>query len=149
MLLDVVNDPLGLAQFVTQHRGENAISYLLAIEGISIDEWKAAKALLADVVQSNRHTKEGYIKDVVNCFINNDIETRYLVANLALCPGFQREALELATYSAGTLHAVKYIAKNIVANSEKQCVETRSEGSVSNLEKSTSNCKDLLRSRRQ
>ena len=42
-MTDAVNDALGLAQFLVQHRGEEATLYLLAIEGISIDKWRAAK----------------------------------------------------------------------------------------------------------
>ena len=45
-MTDAVNDSLGLAHFLTHHRGEEATLDLLAIEGISIDEWRASKELL-------------------------------------------------------------------------------------------------------
>ena len=78
---DVVNDALGLAQFLCQHKGEEAVSYLLAIEEITLIEWKLAKELLSEATQINRQTKEGNIKDIVSVFVNKDINTWYLVAN--------------------------------------------------------------------
>ena len=119
---DVVNDALGLAQFLTKHRGEEAVEYLLAIENLKFLEWKEAKELLPIDNKINRQTKEGHIRDIVSCFVNNDIEKRYLVANLALCPGFQLEALQLISYTAGTFYAVKKVADKIVKHSEKQRV---------------------------
>ena len=122
-----VNNALGLAQYLTQHRGVEAVSYLLAIENLSLDDWKVAKEKLAAAVQTNRHHKEGHIKDIVNCFVNNVINTRYLVENLALVPGFQPKALELVSYTAGTLCAVRHFADRIVAQSDKQGESTSSQ----------------------
>ena len=114
-MTDVINDCLGISQFITQHLGEEATAYLLAIQDITSKDWKAAKALLLGSTQTNRLTKEGHIKDIVSYFVNNDVPTRYLVANLSLCPGFQKSALELASYTAGTLYAVKHISNSITS----------------------------------
>ena len=87
---DIVSDVLGIAQFLTKSRGEEAISYLLAIERLTLENWKEGKELLPlpGAQQRNRTTKEGYIKDIVSYFVDTPTETRYLVADLAICPGF-------------------------------------------------------------
>ena len=129
---DIVCDALGIAQFLTKSRGEEAINYLLAIERLTFENWKEGKELLPlpPAQQRNRHTKEGYIKDIVTYFIDNPTENRYLVADLAICPGFQPHALELISYSAGTLHAVKHLANNIANNSNTSKVIDTSPASI-------------------
>ena len=64
-MTDVINDCLGISQFITQHLGEEATAYLLAIQDITSKDWKVAKALLLGSIQTNRLTKEGHIKDIV------------------------------------------------------------------------------------
>ena len=120
-MLDVVNDALGLAQYITQHLDqEEATLYLVAIEGLSVADWKKAKENLPEVVSSNRQTKEATIKDIVSVFSSKSVTTRYLIANLGLLPGLQPAALALASYTASTLRAVKCVAEGISDHSKKQ-----------------------------
>ena len=109
-MVDVVNDALGLTQYICQHLNENqAVVYLQAINGLSKEDWKRkeAKNYIDIVDKTARYTKEGNIRDIVQVFINNHIETRFLVANLALCPGFQKPCLELFSYTASSIKALQ------------------------------------------
>ena len=93
---DFVNDALGIAQFICQHLDEiQAVSYLLTIQELSIDDWIEAKSLLPGVNKTNRRTKENNISDVVDFFKNSTVEVRYLVANLTLCPGWHPACLNI------------------------------------------------------
>ena len=127
---DVVNDALGLAQFITKSLNETeAVQFLCSIQSIALEEWKSAKLLLPEAVEVSgrtRTTKEATVKDICSAFYNENITTRFLVANLSLVPGFQAEAIQLASYTAQTLHAVKIIASNIapvntIANTANNC----------------------------
>ena len=84
---DVVNDCLGLAQYLTQHLGREATDYLLTIP-LSTDEWKEAKGILLQQAAPksklpSRHTKEGAIRDCVEIFVDSQPTDRFLVANLS------------------------------------------------------------------
>ena len=46
-------------------------------------------------------------------FLSEKVETKFVVEDLAICPGFQKEALELATYIAATIHTVTTISSRI------------------------------------
>ena len=46
-------------------------------------------------------------------FLSEKVETKFVVEDLAICPGFQKEALELATYTAATIHTVTTILSRI------------------------------------
>ena len=114
-MTDKVNDALGLTQFITKHLGEDqAVSYLQAIEGLATQDWKEAKDLLATVNKTKRHSKEGNIRDIVQVFINEVVETSFLVRNLALCPGFQIKAIETVSYTAATLEAIHSVSLRMV-----------------------------------
>ena len=114
-MTDKVNDALGLTQFITKHLGEDqAVSYLQAIEGLTIQDWKEAKDLLTTVNKTKRHSKEGNIRDIVQVFINEVVETSFLVRNLALCPGFQIKAIETVSYTAATLEAIHSVSLRMV-----------------------------------
>ena len=98
-MTDVISDPLGLAQYICQHLSENqAVDYLVAIDGLDKQAWKEAKPLLEGVDKTARHTKEGLIRDICVYFQNYEVEDRFLVANLSLLPGLQRPCLQLASY---------------------------------------------------
>ena len=126
---DVVNDALSLAQFITNGRSEEqAIAYLQAIEGITIDDWKSAKQDLPTADKTNRQTKEGHIKDIVSVFKNEDIGTTFCMRNLSFCPGFSREAIELVFYSSATVHCIKKISSNII---ERERIEKNPSRSTS------------------
>ena len=118
-MTDIVNDCLGLAQFLTQSLTvEQATAYLLTIEGLSLSDWKAAKALLPETAgTSNRTTVELTIKDIVVAFKNFDITTSFLVKNLGLIPGFQQESLALTSYIASSLWAVKHVSTSLLHQS--------------------------------
>ena len=81
-MTDVINDTLGLAQFLTGHLGANATQYLVGVTEIGIDEWKLAKEVLSTecprLKTINRTTKELTIKDIVTTFIEFDIEKSFL-----------------------------------------------------------------------
>lgn len=105
---DVVNNALGLAQFISSGRSEEfAVAYLQSIEGLSITDWREAKAILTTADQTNRRTKEATIADIVYTLKNESIQTNYLVRDLSLCPGLSKGALELIEYSAATLFSVR------------------------------------------
>lgn len=112
----VVNDALGLAQFITQHMNEaRAVAYLASIDALTLEHWRFAKSLVSQADKTKRHSKENSIKDIVVVFQNNDIETKYLVGNLSLCAGFQSEFLKLANYTASSVEAAKAISLRITA----------------------------------
>ena len=105
---DVVNIALGLAQYITNCMNEEqAVSYLLAVESLTLQDWKGAKLLLPGADLTNRQTREGTVKDIVNCFINENIEDDYLVKDLSILPGLSRPALELISYNLATLYAIR------------------------------------------
>ena len=105
-MTEVINDALGLTQYLTKHLEENqAVSYLLAIQGLDIEACRSAKELLPGVVNTNRQWKEGHIKDCVNVFCNTEVKTTFLVRNLSLIPGFDRTNLHLATFIAAAARA--------------------------------------------
>lgn len=106
----IVNDALGLAQFLCQNLNENqAVVYLQAIDGLSKDNWKEAKTFLDTVDKTARHTKEGNIRDIVQVFKNTDITDRFVVANLSLVPGFQTACLELYSYVQSSVQALQTV----------------------------------------
>lgn len=114
----ILNDALGIAQFLAKVRGEQAVPYLLAIETLTLDNWKAAKSELQ--LSQGHTTKEGYINAIVTHFVNtSNVENHYVVGNLGILPGLQPSALELITYTAGTLHAVTRVANHIVVDQNK------------------------------
>ena len=105
---DIVNDCLGIAQFITNGRSEQqATAYLQTIEGLSIEDWRSCKSLLPGVDRTNRHTKESHIRDVVTYLKNEDIDDHFCVRDLSLFPGFQKSALELVDYLSATLYSVQ------------------------------------------
>lgn len=112
----VVNDALGLAQYITQHLDENrSVAYLSSINALTLEDWNFAKTLVKTKDKSQRRCKEASIRDIVFVFRNEDTETKYLVANLGLCAGFQTEFLALANYTASSIEAAKSIASQITA----------------------------------
>ena len=118
---DVVNDALGMAQFVTTHLSENkAVSYLLAIEGISFEQWKTAKDLLPNADRTARQTKEKTIKDIVQVFQSEETNIRYWIDNYTLIPGFQIQALELASFAAASLYSVSTVSSRIIEEAQKE-----------------------------
>lgn len=116
----VPNDCLGLAQFLTQSlSADEAVFYLLSIDGLKLNDWKAAKLLLPHTsTLPNRTTLELTIKDIVVAFKSFDIETSYLVKNLALLPGFQPESLALTSYISSSMWAVKRVSNSVVQQRE-------------------------------
>lgn len=124
-MTDVINDALGLAQFLTGHLGADATQYLVGVTEIGTDEWKIAKEVLSTecprLKSINRTTKELTIKDIVTAFIESDIENAYIVRNLSLCPGFSAEAIELTkSYISSSLYAIKHVATTIIENSKSE-----------------------------
>ena len=105
---DVVNNALGLAQYICCGRSEDfAVAYLQSIERLSHVDWKEAKSLLVAADQTNRRTKEATIADIVYTLKNEPVTTDYLVKDLSLCPGLSKEALELVDFSVATLFSVR------------------------------------------
>ena len=113
---EIVNDALAITQHVTQFlEDQDAVSYLLAIEKLSIDDWKSCKVHLEveGVCPSNRTWKEGHIQDVVDVFRRGEVKTTFLLRDLSLCPGFDKLAFEFAaSFHASTLYSVSHIAKH-------------------------------------
>ena len=100
----VVNDALGLAQYITQHLDENrSVAYLSSINALSLEDGNSAKSLVKTKDRSQRRCKEASIRDIVCLFCNEDTEIKYLVANFGLCAGFQTEFLALANYTASII----------------------------------------------
>lgn len=110
---DVVNDALALTYYLRQHLSiDETVQYLLAIERLTIEHWRAARDAFLGV-GNNRTTKESYCKDIATAFSNYTGDTRFLFADLSLLPGLQKEALELVSYMCSSLHAVKSVSSNI------------------------------------
>ena len=111
-VVEIVNDALAIAQHVTKFLEDNAaVSYLQAIEKLSLEDWKGCKVHLDGVNRSNRSWKEGHIRDVVEIFCNSDIKTVFLLRDLSLCPGFSQLAVELGSYQASTLYTVSHVSR--------------------------------------
>lgn len=118
----VVNDGLGLAQFLTKHLDSvEAVSYLTAIEDITLEQWKISKNLLPGTSLSNFNTKEGYIKNIVSVLCESEIETQFVVGNLAVCPGFSLQALQFTnSYIAATLHCINTVTTCITQQATRE-----------------------------
>ena len=109
---EVVNDALAIAQHITKFLEDNqAVSYLQAIEKLSIEDWKNCKVLLPSVNRLNRTWKEGHIRDIVEVFRNEEVKTSFLLRDLSLCPGFDRQAVELASFQASTIHCISHVSR--------------------------------------
>lgn len=113
----IVNDCLGLAQFLTQHLDEKlAVRYLCSITELSLEQWKESKRYLHGVDTTNRQTVEHNVRDIVRVFYNpvpENLEVEYLVRNLGLCPGFQSYALNFASYTQSSLVGAKDVASRL------------------------------------
>ena len=114
MVNEVVNTALGLAQYITGALNEvQAVSYLLAVESLTLEHWSTSKLLLPGVSETNRRSKEKTIEDIVHVLKNNvDGIPTYLVGDLSVLPGLSPSAIELVTYSAASMHAVSTLVKN-------------------------------------
>ena len=110
-----VNNALALTQHITQTLEPDAATcYLLAVEALSIDDWREARDLLisTDHNSRNRQTKEAFIKDIVNAFGSQVVDTKYLIGDLSILPGLSRSAVELASYTSSIVYAVKQITRH-------------------------------------
>ena len=112
---DVVNNALALAQFICEGRSEEqAVTFLLALEGLSIDCWRVAKRELSIDDTTNHRTKEGFIKQIVNFLKNDDkSDINYCLKDLSLCPGFSKESIELVFFSSATVNCIRTVSANI------------------------------------
>ena len=109
----VVNNALGLAQYITSCMNEEqALSYLLAVEPLTLQGWKTSRALLTDANITNRQTKEKFIEDIIYVFKNTPPEDDYLVKDLSILPGLSRFALQLISYSNANLYAIDIALKS-------------------------------------
>ena len=84
---EVVNNALAIAQHITKYlEDDHAVSYLQAIEKLSIDDWKSCKVHLEaeGVNKANRTWKEGHIRDVVEVFRSVEVKTSFLLRDLSL-----------------------------------------------------------------
>ena len=105
--MTVVNDALGIAQYICGCMNEEqAVVYLLAIERLTLQDWKTAKLLLENADPTNRQTREGTLKDIVNYFQNIAVEEEYLVKDLSILPGLSKPALELVSFNQSMLYAI-------------------------------------------
>ena len=120
-MTDVKNDCLALAQFITQSLSESqSISYLQAIEGLDIKQWKESKRHLPGVDPTSRHTKEGTIRDIVQVFKSDEVLDNYILTNLKLCPGFSDSCIQLVSFHLSSLQATFEISSRISnAHNEK------------------------------
>lgn len=120
MVKTVVNNALGLAQYIAASLTESqSVSYLLAVEGLTIEHWAECKQYLTNVNTTNRQTKERTIEDVVVCLKNGgDGDNKFLVEDLSLLPGLSKIALELITYSKACMHGVAAVLKNSRLNEQ-------------------------------
>ena len=121
-MVNIVNNALGLAQYIAASLNETqSVSYLLAVEGLTIDDWAECKQYLADINTTNRKTKERIIEDVVVCLKNGgDEDTKFLVDDLSLLPGLSKTALELITYSQACMHGVTTVLKTSRLNKQRE-----------------------------
>ena len=110
----IVNDCLGLTQFLTQHLDERqAIRYLCSITQLTLEQWKDSKQDLPGVDLTNRHTIEANVKDSLRVFYNDNVTTNFLVRNLGLCPGFQEFAIVSACYTQATFIGASHVASRL------------------------------------
>lgn len=118
---EVINSALGLAQYISGCMSEEqAIAYLLAVESISLQDWKAGKQLLANADPTNRQNREGTIKDIVKCFQNDPTVDSYIVKDLSILPGLSKPALELVSYHLSTLYAITTITRRHIETEEER-----------------------------
>ena len=111
---EIVSDPLAIAQHVTKYLEESsAVQYLLAIERLDLESWKAAKDDLPGVNRANRQWKEGHIRDIVNVFCNQEVNISFLLRDLALLPGCDRNSIELASFISSAMYSVQTISTSI------------------------------------
>ena len=140
--MTVVNDCLGISQYVSGSMNEDqAISYLLAIEKLTLQDWKTAKLLLAKAEPTNRQTREATVRDVVNYFKNELVEEEYLVKDLSILPGLSKQALELISFNLSTLYAINLSRQQHIQPSS----ETRPAGSSRTDAQGTLNLLDNTR----
>lgn len=124
---DVVNDALALAQFITNGRSEEqAVTYLLAIEKLSIESWRLAKRELPIEDTTNHRTKEGFIKQIVSYMCNTEFDTNYCLKDLSLCPGFSKEALQLVFYNSAAFHCVQTVSSTIAQQAAERTPDASS-----------------------
>ena len=122
---DVVNDCLGLTQYLTQQLGREATDHLLTFVSLSIEQWKEAKSLLPQAIGTpNRSTKEATIRDCVEIFVDSKPEDEYLIRNLGLLPGLQPESLALIDHTVKTLYAVKQATASVLKVIEARHADT-------------------------
>ena len=135
---DVVNDCLGLTQYLTQQLGREATDYLLTFASLSAEDWKVAKSLLLEAVGlPNRSTKEATICDCVEIFVDSKPKDKYLVGNLGLLPGLQPESLKLIDHTVKTLYAVKYTTDSVLKVIEVRRADTHCDYSSLNASSTT------------
>ena len=119
----VINDALGITQFITQTLGiDEATTYLIAIEDLTIDDWRTAAKVLPLPGSSDRRTKEAFVKAIVTVFINTDIAEQYVVGNLAILPGLNAECVKLGSYMLSQTWALKRL--NNIAAAQASAVYT-------------------------
>lgn len=108
----VLNDALGITQYISGHLGvEEATTYLLAIEELSLEIWRSANRALPIPGTTERRTKEAYIKEILTIFTNHEIKVKYVIGNLSICPGLSPAALQLASYVQSQAYAVRRVAE--------------------------------------
>ena len=123
---NVINDCLGLTQYLTQHLGREATDYLLTFASLSAETWKEAKGLLPGAFGTpNRSTKEATIRDCVEIFVDSMPEDTYLVSNLGLLPGLQPESLKFIDNTVKTLFAVKHTTDRVLQVKEARHADTQ------------------------
>ena len=117
-MTEVVDNGLGLTQYICANMNEEqALNYLLAVEPLTLQDWKASRALLPDANTTNRQTKEKCIEDIIYVFKNTSVDTTYLVRNLAILPGLSPTAIQLISYSQANLYAVNCAFKSRASQS--------------------------------
>ena len=127
-MTDIVDDVLSIAQHITQYLTESeAVSYMLAIEGITQDVLEASKLHLPVAFQSGRRTKEGHLIDICRYFADELPKPRYLLANLSLLPGFQIDAIKLAGFVSSTVRSLISHSSRMIENCH---VNNQSEGNT-------------------
>ena len=106
----VLNNALGLAQYITSNQSEtDANRFLLTVDTLSFTDWKRAKELLPGTCATNKSTIEGNIREILNVMYNNPpANTKYIVGDLSILPGLSISALQLVSFSTASLCAVKH-----------------------------------------
>ena len=125
MVKEVVNNALGLAQYITSSLNETqAVSYLLAVEGLTIDDWANCKHLLPNVNTTKRQTKEKAIEDVVLALKSDDIATEFLVKDLSILPGMCANAIKRVSEPLPTtlINVKKQSMRNDHDHYDKICI---------------------------